>query len=233
MDINGLLNTLLVSDTQSLGIAEIAVTLTIPFFLMIPVVLFYKRTATLASVGIGFISSLLMFAPITSIITLLIGSNIARAFGLVAALSIIRFRTALKSPLDSIFMFWSLAVGMATGTGYYLAAVMIVLFGMMFMFIISYFRLEEINFETSLLKVEVAKDMGDSEILQLEDELSKSVRSFKKINSSYNSQGSHKTFTYNISLKTSDNPRSVEKQISEITGVDKVKMLTSDAGLFL
>ena len=48
-----------------------------------------------------------------------IGNSIARAFALVGALSIIRFRTVIKDPKDIVFIFWSLATGMVCGTGQY------------------------------------------------------------------------------------------------------------------
>jgi len=54
---------------------------------------------------------------ITAVVIMVIGNNLARAFGLVGAMSIIRFRTAIKDTLDIIFIFFALAVGMAAGVG--------------------------------------------------------------------------------------------------------------------
>ena len=54
---------------------------------------------------------------------LVIGNNLARAFGLVGAMSIIRFRTALKDPQDIVFVFFALAIGMAAGVGMYAIAI--------------------------------------------------------------------------------------------------------------
>jgi uncharacterized membrane protein YhiD involved in acid resistance len=59
---------------------------------------------------------------VTSLIMLIIGSNIARAFSLVGALSVIRFRNAVKETRDVGFMFFAMAVGMACGTRFYLLA---------------------------------------------------------------------------------------------------------------
>jgi len=63
-----------------------------------------------------------------SLIMLIIGSNIARAFALVGALSIIRFRNPVKDPRDVAFLFGSMAIGMACGTKFYLFATIFTLF---------------------------------------------------------------------------------------------------------
>jgi hypothetical protein len=65
---------------------------------------------------------------IVSVIMLIIGSNIARAFSLVGALSIIRFRTAVKNPMDVGYLFFSMAVGMACGTQFYDIAIVTTFF---------------------------------------------------------------------------------------------------------
>jgi len=65
---------------------------------------------------------------IVSVIMLIIGSNIARAFSLVGALSIIRFRTAVKNPMDVGYLFFSMAVGMACGTQFYGIAIVTTFF---------------------------------------------------------------------------------------------------------
>jgi uncharacterized membrane protein YhiD involved in acid resistance len=64
-----------------------------------------------------------MLSVITTLVIMVIGNNLARAFGLVGALSIIRFRTAIKDTMDIVYIFFSLAVGMAGGVGYHKLAI--------------------------------------------------------------------------------------------------------------
>ena len=94
---------------------------------------FYKK----AYVGPGylksFVNSLLILTLITAMVIMIIGNNLARAFGLVGAMSIIRFRTAVKDTNDIIFIFFSLSVGMAAGVGLHSLA----LTGTLFIGIIS------------------------------------------------------------------------------------------------
>jgi uncharacterized membrane protein YhiD involved in acid resistance len=83
----------------------------------------YRTTHKSPGYSQNFAYSLVLLAMITAVVIAVIGSNLARAFGLVGALSIIRFRTAIKEPMDIMYVFFSLAVGMAAGVGYYKMAV--------------------------------------------------------------------------------------------------------------
>ena len=65
------------------------------------------------------IETIVLVGIIITLILVIIGSNIARAFALVGAMSIVRFRNPLKSPKDLVFIFASIAIGMACGTFFY------------------------------------------------------------------------------------------------------------------
>ena len=75
------------------------------------------------SYSVTYVNSLVLLALVTSVVMLVIGNNLARAFGLVGAMSIIRFRTAVRDVQDIVFIFFSLAVGMASGVGLHLIAI--------------------------------------------------------------------------------------------------------------
>jgi uncharacterized membrane protein YhiD involved in acid resistance len=79
--------------------------------------LVYRFTYKGPSYSSTFVHSLVLLTLITSIVLLVIGNNLARAFGLVGAMSIIRFRTAVRDTLDILFIFFALAIGMAAGVG--------------------------------------------------------------------------------------------------------------------
>ena len=74
------------------------------------------------SYSVTYVNSLVLLALVTSIVMLVIGNNLARAFGLVGAMSIIRFRTAVRDVQDIVFIFFSLAIGMASGVGLHVIA---------------------------------------------------------------------------------------------------------------
>src|SRR3990172_4706889 len=67
----------------------------------------------------SFVISFIVISMITALVIMVIGNNLARAFGLVGALSIIRFRTAVKDTIDIVYIFFALAIGMGAGVGYH------------------------------------------------------------------------------------------------------------------
>ncbi len=77
----------------------------------------YRLTYKGPNYSVSFVNSLVLLSVISAIVVLVIGNNVARAFGMIGALSIIRFRTAIRDTMDLMFIFLSLAVGMAAGVG--------------------------------------------------------------------------------------------------------------------
>lgn len=88
------------------------------FLLALAIGYFYRVTHQGASYSQTTVHTLVIMAVVVSLIMLIIGSNIARAFSLVGALSIIRFRNAVKESRDVAFYFLAMAVGMACGSGF-------------------------------------------------------------------------------------------------------------------
>ncbi len=83
----------------------------------------YKKTMRRVAVGRSFTISLLLICAITAVMVLTITSNLALSLGMVGALSIVRFRTAVKDPADTAFLFWAVAAGITAGAGFYLLTV--------------------------------------------------------------------------------------------------------------
>ena len=128
MDTNSiLLNQSNIIDTIKFGgiynPSEIIINLIISFFLGFIISLVYKKTHKGLSYSQSFVLTNIFVCVIVSMVIMVIGNNLARAFALVGALSIIRFRTVVKDTKDTAFIFWSLAAGMASGTGSYFLAI--------------------------------------------------------------------------------------------------------------
>lgn len=87
------------------------------------ILLIYKKTMRKVAVGRSFMISLLLICAITATMVLTITSNLALSLGMVGALSIVRFRTAVKDPADTAFLFWAVASGITAGAGFYLLTV--------------------------------------------------------------------------------------------------------------
>ena len=103
--------------------SEIIINLIISFVLGLIISFVYKKTHRGLSYSQSFVVTNIFIAVIVCMVIMIIGNNLARAFALVGALSIIRFRTVVKDTKDTAYIFWSLAVGMAAGTGSYFLAI--------------------------------------------------------------------------------------------------------------
>lgn len=103
------------------------VNILIGLFITLAVSLFifyvYKITFQGVVYSHSFNTSLVLLSLITSLVIMTISSNIVLSLGMVGALSIVRFRAAIKDPKDIVFMFWAIAVGIASGAGIYSIAV--------------------------------------------------------------------------------------------------------------
>jgi hypothetical protein len=108
--------------TSAFTIADIAMVMGMSLVLSLAVTWTYRYTHRGTSYSQSFAQTLVLLGMIVALIMLLIGSNLARAFSLLGALSIIRFRNAIKEPRDVGFVFLVMAIGMACGTRFYALA---------------------------------------------------------------------------------------------------------------
>lgn len=121
----------------SLSIGEVFENLVVSLICGLLISLFYRLTYRGPGMSYSFINSLIVLALITSVVIMVIGNNLARAFGLVGAMSIIRFRTAIKETQDIIFIFFSLAIGMASGVGLHALALASTIFIGLILFVLT------------------------------------------------------------------------------------------------
>jgi uncharacterized membrane protein YhiD involved in acid resistance len=101
---------------------DVVINVFLSFFLGLGVAVVYRMTQKGFRYSISLMYTLVYITMIVAFVMMIIGSDIARAFSLVGALSVIRFRTAIKDTKDTSYVFWSLASGMAAGVGYYQVA---------------------------------------------------------------------------------------------------------------
>ena len=109
-------------DLFTTAIGDVIINILVALVCGFLISLLYRLTYKGPGYSITFLNSIILLSMITAIVIMVIGNSLARAFGLVGAMSIIRFRTAVKDTQDIVFIFFSLAIGMAAGVGYYLLA---------------------------------------------------------------------------------------------------------------
>ncbi|MBQ6426944.1 MAG: DUF4956 domain-containing protein [Clostridia bacterium] len=113
-------STFSISDLFSGTLNPIRVVLTLLIALGVGGFLFliYKKTFMGVVYSRSFNVSLILLTMVSALVLMLISSNLTLSLGMVGALSIVRFRTAIKDPIDTVFMFWAVGEGLALGAGF-------------------------------------------------------------------------------------------------------------------
>lgn len=111
----------------NVDIWQMLFTLILSTVLALAIGILYVKTFKGTFYSQSFVQTLVIVAVVISMIILVVGSNIASAFSLAGALSIIRFRSAIRDPKDVAFIFFAMGTGLACGTRYYLTAIIFVL----------------------------------------------------------------------------------------------------------
>lgn len=105
------------ANVTSVSLLDMAIALILAFGLGVFIFLVYKKTYSGVMYSSSFGTTLIALTMITTVVILAVTSNVVLSLGMVGALSIVRFRTAIKEPLDIAFLFWSIAVGIVLAAG--------------------------------------------------------------------------------------------------------------------
>lgn len=108
--------------TGTITVTDMLLSLIVAFLIGVFIIYVYKKTYTGVVYSKAFALCILLLAMVTSMIIRTISSNISLSLGMVGALSIVRFRTAVKEPVDTGFMFWGITAGIMSGAGLYIPA---------------------------------------------------------------------------------------------------------------
>lgn len=129
--------------TAQLSVADMAVSILLAFAIGLFIFYIYKKSYRGVMYSANFGTSLIAVALVTTFVMLAVTSNVVLSLGMVGALSIVRFRTAVKDPMDIAFLFWSLAAGIVLASGLVHLAVLGSLFIGIVMLVFSDRRDEE------------------------------------------------------------------------------------------
>ena len=110
-------------STQNLTLPNVLISLGIAFLLGMVIYFIYKKTYRGVLYSHSFNLSLIMLSMVTTLVIMCISSAPALSLGMVGALSIVRFRTAVKDRMDTVYMFWAIAVGITVGANFILFSI--------------------------------------------------------------------------------------------------------------
>lgn len=185
----------------------------------------YKRTHKGISYSASYAYSIVIITIVVAFVMMVIGGNVARAFTLLGAFTLIRFRTAVKDPKDTAFIFLSLVVGLAVGANDYTLAIT----GTLAVSLIA-ILLDAVDFGTMLKLEQVLYLTINPKMINqkdLEAILRSQCKEISVININYSDTNKLLQYSYNIKLRKQDQQAVVMEKISAVEGVKSAEILAS------
>ncbi len=186
----------LAAQFKSIVPSDLFIALGIGFLVGVIIALVYRKTYRGVLYSPSFTLTLIMLTLITTPVVMCIKSDIALSMGMVGALSIVRFRTAVKDPLDTAYMFWALTMGILLGAGLYLIAIIVVLCISVLMFVLTFVKFTSPN--AYLLVVHYDEYCEGA----IQSELRRSVKSSKLRSKTLTRAGAEMTYEVRLNEHT-------------------------------
>ena len=108
-----------VQASQPLNLSRVLIAISVTFLLAMVIIIVYRLCHRQVVTRAGSSTALVLVSMVTTLIIMPISTSIVLSLGMVGALSIVRFRTAMKDPTDIAFLFWGIAVGVCNGAGFF------------------------------------------------------------------------------------------------------------------
>lgn len=221
------------SSVKDPSFTSIFYSVLLAFVLSSIVSIIYQRSFQGLSYSRNFIQALILGSLVTCIAMQAIGDNMARGFGMMGALSIIRFRSSVKDPKDIIFIFVALTIGIACGVyAFKIAVVGTMFFGIVAM-ILYYFPFTSENNFDGLLRFTTSANGDKEEKNKIETEiqqvLNKGCRYFALVTLREVAQGEKLDFAYQIKLKNNNSYTKLVDELKTTKDVTGVTLMLQEA----
>ncbi len=210
--------------TGTFSVADIVMSIGLSFILAIIIGFVYRWTHRGVSYSQTFVHTLVILAMIVSVVMLIVGSNIARAFALVGALSIIRFRNAIKETRDVGFIFFAMAIGMATGTRFYTLAAVATGAISGATILMERFNMFKLDVRSQILKIQIPAGVDYSTLF--DDVFLRYTSQSELVSAESIRAGALTELMYTVRLKGSAKPYELIHDLQELTAGQKVTLLT-------
>lgn len=149
-----------------ISIPNLLIALAAAFFTGLAISFIYMKTHKSQTPSQSFAITLVLLPVVITVIILLVGNSVARAFSLAGAFSIIRFRSAPGDPKDITFVLFSMAVGLACGMGYIVYAAIVAIALCALLLLLEVFKFGKINATTKQLKITVPENLNYEEAFE-------------------------------------------------------------------
>lgn len=211
---------------QSITTVDIVLNLLLAFTLGIAVAIVYRIVNRHKPLNASFLSTLIILGMVVALVMMVIGNSIARAFSLVGALSIIRFRTVVKDNRDIAFVFFALAAGMAAGIGNFKIAIYGVGVILLLIMLLDFIQFGSTRKGLYVMRIYLTPtDKDDDGIERVYDD-SFSMRKDVSIKSV--KMGQFIEHTCMVRLKRGKDVKAITAELTGIEGVERVSFLVEE-----
>ena len=213
-------------SSQHLTMYDVIIRVCLAFILGITTAVVYRRTDNSQNCSRGFLNTLAMLSMVTCMVMIVIGNNVARAFSLVGALSIIRFRTAVKDTRDTAFVFLALAGGMAAGTTR--PALVVTIFTGIVILVCVLHKMRLSGSDKPAIELRFSAQPEEIPENLYMDVIRRFTRSLSLLGLQSQKLGQLMEFTYRLELKRGVSPQELATELSVLPGIMKVGILSLD-----
>lgn len=206
-----------IEKLNSVSILDMAIALALAFVMGLFIMQVYKKTFKGVMYSANFGVALMALTLVTTLIILAVTSNVILSLGMVGALSIVRFRSAIKEPLDIAFLFWSISVGIVLGAGLIPLAIL----GSLFIGIVMVIFVNKKTIDNPyILVINCDDDMSEAKAMDLvSSNVKKHVVKSKTVSPSNGIE-----MTVEVRLK--DTTTALVNEISKVSGVSNVVLVS-------
>ena len=200
--------------------ASIAITVAMAIALGLFIYFIYRMNSKSGFYNRGFNKSLATLPIITAAIMLAMGSNLTISLGMVGALSIVRFRNAIKEPADLTYLFWSISTGITVGAGLFKLAIILAIAVSVLVFILDLLP----SLRTPCLLV------VSGESISVESALKREIRAFSRSSKVRSRNVNKKGVEWIFEMQTKKETELIQA-ISDLEGINSVHLMTHDGDM--
>lgn len=216
MTFNDIFKSSFLESVTEFSITDVLIGMLAAVVLGLFIFLVYKKTFCGVMYSTGFAMTLVGLALVTTLVIMAVTSNVVLSLGMVGALSIVRFRAAIKEPMEIVFLFWSIAAGIVVGAGMIpLAIIGSVIIGV----ILVIFANRKISDNPYILVLSLKDEKSEESVQNL---LKSSTARFSVKSKTVNAGGIELT----TELRMKDADTSFVNRISEIPGVNNATLVS-------
>ncbi len=203
-------------NSTSVSILDMLIAMALAFGLGMFIFLVYKKTYQGVMYSSSFGTTLVALTMITTTIILAISSNVVLSLGMVGALSIVRFRTAIKEPLDIAFLFWSIAVGIVLAAGMIpLAVFSSIIIGVLLIILVN----KKSHLNPYIIVLSCVDDASEKEALDfLNNNVQKCIVKSKTVNKGL--------IELNLEIRLENDNTDFVNTLSDINGVNSATLVS-------